>query len=241
MYLPTTEPHFEPTEPMTTPLPTVDLYGSVHKGLRWALTSMLTRLGTLDAKNPRAIWQLVDDLDGVLFLCASHVAHEERSIHPVLAARRPGALSEAEEEHVHHLRDIEHLRALADALADGPGEKAPLVARALYLRFATFVAETFVHMDHEEMVLQPLLESLLTRDELERLHDDIVGSIGPEEMAAFMRVMIPANDPETRAAMLSGAREAMPAAAFIDMLQSYRSVLSSDDWADLGTRLGVLA
>jgi len=222
-------------------LPRVDLYGPVHKGLRWALTTLLGRMGATDFAAGAKVPELLDDLDGVLYLCASHVEHEERHLHPAIERRCPGRTADLAAEHRTHDRDMAELRALAQALVTGPATSWPATGRALYLRFSRFVADTLDHMLEEELVVEPLLEQLYTQKELEALHHELLASIGPDEMLAFTRVMVPANGIDVRVAMLSGARAAMPAAAFVEVLRACRPALADDEWRELVARLDVAA
>lgn len=227
------------TDPASSTLPSMDLYGPVHKGLRWALSTSLLRSGTLDVGRRESVWNLIDDLDGVFSLCAAHLEHEERAMHPVLERCWPGVTERTEREHERHRRDLDDLWRLVDRLAEARPEVAPVAARDLYLSLSAFTAETLLHMDHEERELQPVFDRFLSPTELEQLHADIVGAIGPEEMDAFMRVMLPGNDQNTRASMLGGAQAGMAPAAFADMLEGYRGLLTPRDWSDLTRRLGV--
>lgn len=223
----------------TLSLPSVDLYGPVHKGLRLALTNMLTRLGTASCSEPEQLWALVDDLDGVLFLFDRHVAHEEEHIHPVLDALRPGASWRVEADHADHAEHAARLQRLGATLIDASPEAAPAILRTLHLEFSSFVADNLVHMHLEETVVQPLLESLMSPEDLQRLEVEILSSIGPEVMMAFMRVMVPGNDRVTRAMMLAGAQHDVLPEVFLDVLQAFRPTLSDLDWMDLITRLGL--
>ena len=225
----------------TASLPSVDLYGPVHKGLRLALTNMLTRLGTASGGEREQLWELVDDLDGVLFLFDRHVAHEEEHIHPALDALSPGASWRVEADHAEHAEHAARLQRLGAALIDASPERAPAILRTLHLDFSSFVADNLMHMHLEETVVQPLLESLMSPEDLQRLEIEIVSSIGPEVMMAFMRVMVPANDPVTRAMMLAGAQQGVASEVFLDVLQAFRPTLSELDWMDLIARLGLAA
>jgi hypothetical protein len=53
-------------------------------------------------------------------------------------------------------------------------------------------------MAEEEEVMQPLFEELYTTEELLEIHARLIASIGPEEMLASMRIMLPANDLDVR-------------------------------------------
>jgi hypothetical protein len=218
-------------------LPRLDLYGPVHKGLRWALTSLLTRMGAADFEGGARVPELLDDLDGVLYLCASHVAHEDRHIHPALARKRPLLADALASEHRAHEEAIAELRAIASRLASGPEPLAAANGRALYLRFSSFVAEALDHMVEEELVVEPLLEQLYTDAELAAIQDALLASIGPDEMLAFLRVIVPANDAGVRARVLAGAKAAMPAAGFAALIDSYRPNLPDDEWRELVSSL----
>ncbi len=222
-------------------LPKVDLYGPVHKGIRWALSSLLTRMGAVDFTDCGRVAALLDDLDGVLYLCESHVAHEDRHVHPFIEAKLPGGSERLAADHRAHERGIVELRALATALTGSKPPAAAAAGRALYLAFSRFVAETLAHMAEEESVTEPLLEQYATLEELAALHEAILTSIGPDEMLAFTRVMIPANGRDVRIGMLSGAKAAMPPEAFLMLLRSFRPQLEASEWLDLATSLGVAA
>ncbi len=222
-------------------LPKVDLYGPVHKGIRWALTSLLTRMGAADFNDCASTARLLDDLDGVLYLVESHIAHEDRHIHPAIEKKAPSASARLAEEHRAHEIEIAELRSLINAFGCArPGTSAAL-GRRLYLAFSRFVADSLVHMLEEETVTEPLLESLYTVDELMVIHDAILASIGPDEMLAFTRVMIPANGRDLRVAMLSGAKAAMPSEPFAMLLASFEPHLDPADWSDLTSRLDASA
>jgi hypothetical protein len=222
-------------------LPRVDLYGPVHKGIRWALTTLLTRLGAADFTDGAGTARLLDDLDGVLYLVSSHIAHEDRHIHPAIERRAPDASARLAEEHRQHTREIDDLRVLIADLASARPGAALAVGRRLYLAYSRFVANALVHMLEEETITEPLLEALYPVEELEAINDAILASIGPDELLAFTRVMVPANPRDVRVALLSGAKSAMPAAPFEILLESFRTQLDPEDFRDLSARLGVSA
>ncbi len=222
-------------------LPKVDLYGPVHKGLRWALTSLLHRVGALDFTDGAGWARLMDDLDGVLYLVSRHVEHEDRHIHPAIELKAPDASARLAEEHRQHQREIDEIRSLIAQLGAARPGSAAAIGRRLYLTFSRFVANSLVHMLEEETLTEPLLEALYTTDELARLHEAVLASIGPDELLAFTRVMVPANGREVRVALLTGAKSAMPSEAFASLLESFRPQLDAADWRHLTSQLGVSA
>lgn len=226
------------TTPTSSPAPRVDLYGPVHRGLRLALTTVLTRIGATDVGDCTRLATMIDDLDGVLYLCASHLAHENAHIHAAIERRRPGWIARFDHAHRGHEHEIAELRALSLAL----GVKAvdrDAIHRTLYLRFSRFVADNLTHMIEEETEVGPLLEALYSQAELEQLHGALLASVGPDEMLAFMRVMIPANPQPVRVEMLRGAQATMPREVFVATVHLFRSHLDHAEWIDLATRLEV--
>lgn len=229
-----------PPAPVTAPDPArVDFYGPVHKGLRWALSSLLARMGALDPSDRERWLAMVEELRSVLSLCASHLRHEDEHIHAALERRQPGSAARLAREHDERERALATLRALSASLAAAPASSRPVLAHSLYLSFATFVADDLAHMNHEETVTAPLLESLFSAEELAAMHDALLASIAPEEMQAFLRIMIPGNDRAFRVAMLGSVRDALPAADFAELVRSFHGPLGADDYADLTTKLGV--
>jgi iron-sulfur cluster repair protein YtfE (RIC family) len=218
-------------------IPSVDLYGPVHKGLRHALSTLLVRMGQASFAEAGPVVALLEDLGAVLALAVRHVEHEEEHIHPALEARSPGASASLAYEHDEHDRDVAELRALAAALRGAPPAARPAFGRTLYLAYSQFVSDTLAHMTEEERVIMPLLESLYSTEELQAIHERIVTNIRPGEMLSFLKIMLPAVSREERAAMLAGPKASMPDEAFEAILATARPTLSADDWEDLTARL----
>jgi hypothetical protein len=190
--------------------PRVDAYGTVHKGLRSALCSVLTGLGRCDASDASALQQSLDDLEGVLYMCTVHAEHEDAVIIPALEAARAGAAARLSATHAEQERDIAQLRALAAELSSSSAAQRPALLRRLHLRYAAFVGANLMHMTEEEEFAQPLLEARYTSAEIEAMLARIRGALGPEESFAFMRVMLPSIAPSERAQLLAGLRRGMP-------------------------------
>lgn len=218
----------------------VDLYGPIHKGLRWALSSLLVRMGALDPESSGGVLAVIDDLDGVLGLCTSHFRHEQEFIHAALERRLPGCTANLAHDHLEHERAIDHLRTLASGLVAAPPPAWPAAFRALYLAFGRFVADNLAHMVEEETLTQPLLEALFDATQLGRIHERLQASVGPEEMLAFLRVMVPANPPAVRLALMQRMRSMMPMPAFSSLVRSFRQTLAARDYAVMAAGLGIL-
>jgi len=212
--------------------PEVDLYGLAHKGLRWGLSEVLCRLGTATA-DPAELAPLLDDLEGLLYLCERHAHHEDLVYHPALEACREEGARELDREH-HALEvSVAELRALSVWLARAPADRRPAILRTLYLRFGAFAAENLAHMNHEETYAQPLLSATFTRDELLALHARLLAGVGPEERLAFYRLTFPAMSPPERRMQLARIAEAAPREVVSRLIAELAGVLRPADHRDL--------
>ena len=208
-----------------------DLYGPIHKGLRFAHAEMLKGLGRADFATPDAT---MEALRFHLNLCAKHLAHEERHIHPALEARVSGGTGEIERQHAEHREDFERLERAMAAVERAPREARAIAGRQLYLTFSSFVAADFLHMQEEETVFYPQLCALFSDAELMAMEMEIVHSLTPEENIAYLRLMVPAMNGAERRALLTGIKKAAPPAVFQAIVtEAVRPTLSAEDFAAL--------
>jgi len=218
--------------PETCDVPEVDLYGLSHKGLRWGLSDLLCRLGTT-TPDPAELAPVLDDLEGLLYLCERHAHHEDTVYHPVLEACREGGAHEFDRDHHSLEMHVAELRALSAWLARAPGDRRPALLRTLYLRFAAFVAENLAHMDREEMHAQPAFSAAYTSEELLALHGRLMAGIGPEERIAFYRLMFPAMNREERRTVLARGAEVAPPEAVAQLVAELSGTLRPSDHREL--------
>lgn len=218
-------------------VPPVDLYGPIHKALRWALARVLSRIGATSVTDDPEVSAVLTEVHDLIVALESHLAHEEELIHPAIEARRPGATGDLMDDHAEHANMLGGLRVLLAAIRSGSPATRPALWRALYLRFADLFAENIRHMAEEEEVIQPLLEELYTSQELGEIHDRLLASIAPDEMLAAMKIMLPANDFECRLAMLDGAKHAMPPEVFAGVFAQATVYLTAGEIEALAVRL----
>lgn len=169
---------------------------------------------------------------------ASHAQHENDFLHPAIESRRPGATARVAGEHVEHLGSIEVLQAEVATLRQDPGAERAL---RLYRHFALFMAENLAHMHHEETVLGAALWECHGDAELVAIHQALLASVPPQEMALVLRWMVPALDPAARAGLLAGMQSAMPPENFRAVLDIVRPRLDDTAWAKLARALGLPA
>jgi iron-sulfur cluster repair protein YtfE (RIC family) len=186
------------TLPKTLPAPPrVDLFGDIHKAIRFALSELLGQMGRAVFTDASSVERIVAQLEDVLSLCEDHRGHEDRLIFPSLGTRLQGTLDCAQAAHACRPVQIAELHALAEALRAAIDPRRQLLAgRTLYLHFSTFTAELLLHMAEEERVVQPLLEHFFTDDELDEVHGQLLAALTPEEKMRSAPWLLRAMNPE---------------------------------------------
>ena len=216
--------------------PRLDLYAPIHKALRLFMGDTLARVGRIDLSDSADSSATLQQLDALLELCRGHVAHENQHLHPALEARRPGASQRIGAEHDEHLDAIAALGADVAALRALPSAAA---AHRLYRHLAVFVGENLVHMNVEETAHNATLWELCSDAELQDIHQRIMASVGPDELALVLRWMVPALSPAERAEMLCALQRDLPPEAMRGILDIVRRHLDDGAWAKLARALGL--
>lgn len=201
-----------------------DLYGPVHKGLRFAHARMLAQIGRADFTADTT--KLIGDLRIHLIIASTHLFDEERYIHAALEAKLPGASAELEDDHDHHRLIISAIETALYRIE--AGEKTALAGRELYRLFNQFVADDLNHMAQEESVYFPLLCQHFTDAELMEIEHDIVGGMAPELAGAFAQIMLPAANIDERISLLRGMRQGMPSPAYGELYRAVVAPVSSN-------------
>lgn len=214
-----------------------DLYGPIHKGLRYAHARLLTRLGATAPDHPAATAELLADLRAHLGSRACQIDFERREILAALETRAPGAAAELAEGH--DRRQV-HFPVLATLVAEvemaKPRQRAAALHR-LYLAFSRFMAEDLHHMAEEEEEFSPVLQALFTDAELVAIEARMRGALSDEHLIDLARIMLPAARPDERLAMLRAVRDDMvregaPPESFAVLLAlGARPALTPADWA----------
>lgn len=215
-----------------------NLYATIHKGLRRAQTQLLARIGSADGTDAEEFTPLMADTRTMIELGRRHLKHEDVHIHGVLEARSQGATHGLADDHAEHQQDFVEIETLLQRIeAAQPSRRTPLL-RELYLRYSRFLADDFEHMIEEESETLALLHSLFEDHELASIEADIIGSIDPDTMFKFIRIMMPAMNFPERLGLLGGMKQAMPPQIFAVVVDaSVKPSLQPQDWAKLEAAL----
>jgi hypothetical protein len=223
-----------------TASPRFDIYVLVHMALRAAMTHALTAVGRQDWHDDADTAAALAQVRALLALARTHLAKENEFLHRALEARRPGSSAAAAHDHAQQEESIVALEALVARIESAPAAARAADARRLYHALALFVAENFEHMHVEETELNAVLWAAYTDDELRAIHDSLVASVEPQQMAEVVRWMVPNIAPAERALMLGDMQRKAPAEVFSRVLDLVRPALSARDWDKLMKALAPL-
>lgn len=226
--------------------PRFDLYGAIHKALRAMMADALLHAGRTDGRDPALREEALTKVEELLTFCRQHIAHEDEFIHAAIHARQtPEGGLQTERDHNGHHQALAELRHRVQTVRSASPEDGAAAAMAFYHALGLFVAENFEHMHHEETVNNALLWARYDDTELMALHDRLMQSIPPAEMAFALRWMLPSLAASERAAVLGDLRAKVPPGAFEGVLQMARDVLGAREWRllceDLGLAQGLAA
>jgi hypothetical protein len=216
----------------------VDLYRDIHKGIRSELFSITERAGNLDPSDQADRADLGAHVGRVVELLISHAAHEDDHMQPALEQHLPALADKVEDDHHRLEARIQLLAEQAVDLVHVTGNPR-WRAHQLYVELASFTSTYLAHQDLEERVIMPEIEAILGAEACLALHQEIVGSIPPEEMARSLSVMLPAMNIDDRTELLGGMQAGAPAEVFQGVWGLAASVLDVRDLEVLAARLGL--
>lgn len=216
-----------------------DIYAFIHKGLRACLTQTLLRVSRLDWTDSEDVTAVMDEVSDMLDFCRQHVAKENGYVHAAMERRRPESALAADQEHEHHLRDIDALEAQVFTIRRLPVLRREEAVTALYKALAIFVGVNLEHMAMEERDHNRILWDTHSDQELMAIEQAIVASQSPADGQRALRWMLTAMQPTERAGFLTVLRQAAPAEVFDGLLQMLRAELPERDLLKLYAALGL--
>ncbi len=217
----------------------LDLYKDIHKGIRAELFALTNSAGSVDPEDAQGRAAVVAHATFVGSVLESHAHHEDTIVDPVLEVHLPELAEQITRDHGSLECRFRSILDLAVSSLDAAADDRARLSHLLYLDLATFTSRYLAHQDLEERVVMPRLEAAVGLEVVLGLHQAIVGSIPPEEMAQSLAFMLPAMNGYDRVAMLSGMRVGAPPEAFAGVVDLARSVLDAGDFAMLAQRLGL--
>lgn len=230
------------TTPITTPtrlspmtVVPFDLYRDIHKAIRTNMFQVTADAGRVDPGDRGACLAAAHEVLGLVGLLQFHAEHEDNHIESLVAAILPELAAEIAADHAAFDARAAELASLADRACGQPDMRAAM--HVLYIELASFVSAYLAHQDLEEHVVMPTLWAAYGFDPLLAVHNTIVGSIPPAELADTLLVMLPAMNNDDRTELLGGMKAGAPAEAFAEVLNLAAQALSEKDFAIVTARV----
>ena len=139
----------------------LDVYSAVHKMQRARLFELTLEAGRVDPTDAVAVAGIAASVDALAEELASHAAHEDRFIHPVLRVRAPVLAAALDAEHAVIEGRLRRLHDAARASISTPGDP-----NDVYRALAAFTATYLEHLRVEEGQVLPMLWESCSDDEL---------------------------------------------------------------------------
>jgi hypothetical protein len=220
---------------ITTSIPTVahSLYRDVHKGIRSELFAVTEQAGRLDPSVDEDRAALAAHVADVAAFLVSHAEHEDAAILPTLQSELPALAEQIATEH----ETIDGRLVDLQAWANAAGDRADM--DGLYLELASFTTAFLAHQDVEERLVMPALEAAVGVDAVLAIHEAIISSIPPDEMAKSLAIMLRAMNVDDRTELLGGMQAGAPPEVFAGVWGLAGSVLPPAELAAVGRRLGL--
>lgn len=217
----------------------LDLYRDIHKGIRAELFAVTEAAGRAEPDDRIAREDLAAHVRSVVDLLESHAEHEDGVIQPQVELHLPDVAERIAADHAaFDVRTASLVSLAGEAAAAGPANRRRLL-HLLYLELGAFTGDYLLHQDVEERVLMPALERAVGFETVLGMHQAIVGSIPPDEMARSLALMLPAMNLEDRVELLGGMQAGAPPEVFEGVWGLAQSVLVPADHQAVARRLAL--
>jgi hypothetical protein len=225
--------------PSTYELVAVDTYRDIHKGIRADLFDLTGTAGRIDPSCPGDVADLARHVDQTVELLVTHAGHEDTHLVPVMSEQLPELNATIARDHAVLEGRLVDLQAWARAAVEAPEDATRGPVQRLYIELASFTSAYLAHQDLEERVVAPELHRVVGPEGVLALHQAIVASIPPDQLATSLALMLPAMNNDDRTELLGGMQAGAPPEVFAGVWSLASSVLESRDVAVLARRLAI--
>ena len=149
----------------------------------------------------------------------------------------PSLLAELAQEHQALAEATRVLDAEAHALITSASHELTTRALRFYRLLARFVGRYLSHMAEEDGPYLLALQAAYDDGQLAAIEGELLASIAPDLMGAFLSVMLPAMNLGERVELLSGMRDHAPPEVFAGTCQLAQQVLDTQAFRALQLRL----
>ncbi len=180
----------------------VDLFTTIHKGIRALLFDISTEAARVDVSACIAVDGLVERIHQLIAFLDEHAHHEDIHVLPAIAFASPDLARSLGIDH----RALDEMQVqvgiTADGLACADVEGRAAVAAQLSRTLNRLTAAHLDHMHREETEVNEVLWGALGDTELAEIRGRILAALAPERHLEWQALMVPALSPVERAAVI---------------------------------------
>ena len=166
-------------------------FNMIHKALRALLYDTALTLQQTYFGNEEETKTALRKVESVIAQFEQHAHHENNFVLPLITEYEPALVEEFEKEHLEDHRIGEQLVHLVNIFHAAQGEEERLVAGSGVAKaFMDFMVFNLQHMAKEEKVLNPVLWTYYSDEQLLQMNGRIVASIPAAEKAVSSQWMM---------------------------------------------------
>lgn len=213
-------------------------FTGIHKGVRYGLAHASLKVSSMDFTDPVQVDELVNQCNSLFAMLRGHAHHEDNYCDPIYTEQSLEKAQILENDHVSLEEELTGLENLLHSIAQIEDRNERLErSKKFVLDYFHFASHYLSHLHREETIGQEMLWAGRTDEQLIALGFEIESNIPPEKMGLFLQYMIPGGNIHERLEMLGTMKKFAPPEVFEAVCKLARSVLSTDDWAELEGRL----
>ncbi|MHA2049946.1 MAG: hemerythrin domain-containing protein [Promethearchaeota archaeon] len=222
--------------------PRFDVYGPVHKGLRFFMTELMYELGKSDVNNVSELTSLEEKLQYLWDILKVHAEGEEEFIFPHLESEDKALHMKLKQAHEKFHKQAEIFsNDFRNILGTDSEDTKKLELMSKFIkRYNTFLFEYFSHLQDEELEANPVLWKILGDEELMVVISKISSKPTPELRQYFLPYLLKATNHPERVGVLMGMKKDMSESAFNGILNIARTSLVESNWQKLKQTLDTL-
>jgi hypothetical protein len=188
----------------------MDLYTTIHKGLRRALFAVAEEIARTDFGDAAQAERTLKSVRLLLTALDEHALHEDRVVMPAIAKVGPTVFAELQADHNRVGGLQREMEQLLDRFATANADERLSLGQRLHEKMGRLVGEHMFHMDREETTANRLLQAHYTDEQLKALHVEILRGIPAERLCQMAELMLPAVTVQEQQAVLAGLQAVLP-------------------------------
>jgi hypothetical protein len=184
--------------------PRIDLFTTIHKGLRAMLFDLATDAARIDLTSNIAVDLLVERILRAVDFFDEHARHEDTHVFPAIRAAAPELAHQLASEHLILEAVQAEVEACAESLAEASADERWPIGAQLVRLLNRLIIQHLAHMGREETEANEALWAAHSDDELLALQMRLVNGIAPARFQEWMIMISPALDPLERSHVTPG-------------------------------------